>query len=53
MLKFFFRKRVDTTPEVKFNEQADPYLEKIVQELLNNKEKSVKITEQQKVKETK
>lgn len=53
MLKFFFRKKTDNTPDVKYNEQSDPYLERILQELLTNKEDSAKITEQQKEKESK
>jgi hypothetical protein len=48
MLKFFFRKQPDPTPDLKYNEQSDPYLEQILRELLSQKEaESAKILEQQ------
>lgn len=54
MLKFFFRKQKLDTVEMPHNEQPDPYLERLIQELLlNKKQESVKIQEQLKEKEVK
>jgi hypothetical protein len=55
MLKFFFRrltKKLDNSPDIPYNEQHDPYLERIVQELLLSNEKiTATITESIKLEE--
>lgn len=54
MLKFFFRRKKVNNVDIPHNEQPDPYLEKLTQELLlQKKQESVKLTQQQKEKEVK
>jgi hypothetical protein len=54
MLKFFFRRndKLDRSPDTPYNEQHDPYLERIVRELLlSNEQNSAKITDTIKLEE--
>lgn len=54
MLKFFFHRQPKRTPELTHNEQSDPYLEKLIQDLLSQKkiesEKSLKQKETKEIK---